>query len=76
MKRIARMTKTTKTYGTVELAERAALQVGDGKDLNFTIAADTRANGKVRFYPVFHLAGDQFRFASTLAKLGFHVVGG
>jgi hypothetical protein len=75
MKRIARATKTTKTYATIERAERAALRVGDGKDLNFTVAADTMANGEARFYPIFHLSPDQFRFASTLAKLGFHVVG-
>jgi hypothetical protein len=75
MKRIARITKTTKTYGTIERAERAALRVGDGKDLGFTIAADTLTNGKVRYYPIFVLAADQFRFASTLEKLGFQVVG-
>ncbi len=75
MQRIARVTKTTKTYATIELAERAALRVGDGKDLNFSIAADIVRNGKVRFYPIFHLSAEQFRFASTLAKFGFQVVG-
>ena len=75
MKRIARATKTTKTYKTIERAEQAAILVGDGKDLTFTIAADALPFGKVRFYPVFILAPDQFRFASTLSQLGFHVVG-
>jgi hypothetical protein len=75
MKRIAQMTKTMKTYGTIDHAWRAALRVGDGRDLNFTIAADELANGKIRFYPVFYLTPDQFRFASMLANLGFHVIG-
>ena len=75
MQRIARATKTMKTYKSIDSAERAALRVGDGKDLTFTIAADALPNGRVRFYPIFVLAADQFRFASTLSKLGFHVVG-
>lgn len=75
MNRIARITKTTKTYKSIDRAERAAHRVGDGKDLNFAIVADALPYGKVRFYPVFLLSSDQFRFASTLAKLGFQVVG-
>ena len=31
--------------------------------------------GKVRFYPIFVLAADQFRFASMLDTLGFQVLG-
>ena len=74
MSRIARVTKRMKTYATIDHAERAAISVGNGKDLSFSIAADTIANGTVRFYPIFFLSSDQFQFASILMKLGFHVV--
>jgi hypothetical protein len=48
-------------------------------NLNFVIAADVITGmlktGKVRFYPIFVLAADQFRFASMLDTLGFQVLG-
>jgi hypothetical protein len=79
MRRIGKMNENSKTFSTVAQAERAGIEVGDRHNLNFVVAADVVTGmlktGKVRFYPIFVLAADQFRFASMLDTLGFQVLG-
>ena len=79
MRRIGKMSEDSKTFATVAQAERAGTEVGDRHNLNFVVAADVITGvlntGKVRFYPIFVLAADQFRFASMLDTLGFQVLG-
>jgi hypothetical protein len=79
MRRVGKMNEDSKTFATVAQAERAGTEVGDSHNLNFVIASDVITGvlntGKVRFYPIFVLAADQFRFASMLDTLGFQVVG-